>query len=146
MFLELDEVSRLEDDGIGSQLGGRQAGGDRRAQKVHGGLGQAEKLLLHWLGPWKRRRRSPTQDSRLPPSVPEVLLLLKVRKDWRTQGFLKKPLGSSHGGSAEMNPTTIHGDVGLIPGLAQWVQDLVFRELWCRSQTWMGSHVAVAVM
>ena len=30
---------------------------------------------------------------------------------------------SSHLGSAEMNPTSIHADVGLIPGLAQWVKD-----------------------
>ena len=26
-----------------------------------------------------------------------------------------------------------------IPGLAQWVKDPVFRELWCRSQTRLGS-------
>ena len=33
-------------------------------------------------------------------------------------------LGSSHRGSLEMNPTSIHEDAGLIPGLAQWVKDL----------------------
>ena len=32
---------------------------------------------------------------------------------------------SSHCGSAEMNLTSIHEDTGLIPGLDQWVGDLV---------------------
>ena len=31
---------------------------------------------------------------------------------------------SSHCGPVEMNPTSIHEDVGLIPGLTQWVRDL----------------------
>ena len=30
---------------------------------------------------------------------------------------------SSHHGTVEMNPTSIREDVGLIPGLAQWVSD-----------------------
>ena len=33
--------------------------------------------------------------------------------------------GSSHRGSAVMNPTNIHKDAGLIPGLSQWVKDPV---------------------
>ena len=32
---------------------------------------------------------------------------------------------SSHLGSTEMDPTSIHEDAGLIPALAQWVKDLV---------------------
>ena len=33
--------------------------------------------------------------------------------------------GSSHHGTAVTNLTSIHEDVGLIPGLTQWVKDLV---------------------
>ena len=34
---------------------------------------------------------------------------------------------------------------GSIPGLAQWVKDTLYIELWCRSQTQLGSGVAVAL-
>ena len=33
-----------------------------------------------------------------------------------------------------MNPACIQEDVGSIPGLAQWVEDLRYHELWRRSQ------------
>ena len=57
--------------------------------------------------------------------------------------ILKTPaLGSSCFGSEIPSLTSIHGDVGSIPGLAQWVQ--LCHGLWCRSQTWLGSCVAVA--
>ena len=36
----------------------------------------------------------------------------------------EESLGSSHHGSAVMNPTSIHEDMGSIPSLAQWVKDL----------------------
>ena len=39
-----------------------------------------------------------------------------------------------------MNTTGNHEIMSSVPGLAQWV-----KELWCRSQTWLRSSVAVAV-
>ena len=33
-------------------------------------------------------------------------------------------VGSAHCGSAVMNPTSIHEDVGSTPGRTQWVRDL----------------------
>ena len=38
--------------------------------------------------------------------------------------FINKKLVSSHCGAVETNLASIHEDVGLIPGLAQWVGDL----------------------
>ena len=52
---------------------------------------------------------------------------------------------SSHHGAAETNPTRNDEVVGLIPGLPQWVRDPACG-LWCRSQTRLGSDVAVAVV
>ena len=39
------------------------------------------------------------------------------------ENTLKSIFGSSHFGTLEKNPTSIHEDVGSIPGLAQWVRD-----------------------
>ena len=48
-------------------------------------------------------------------------------------------------GSVARNLTHIHEDMGLIPSLTQWIKDLAFHELWCRSQMLLGSGIAVAV-
>ena len=53
---------------------------------------------------------------------------------------------SSHCGTVEMNPTRSHEVVGSIPGVAWWVNDPALPlSCWCRSQTWLGSGLAVAV-
>ena len=44
----------------------------------------------------------------------------------------------------QQNLTRSHEFVGLIPGLARWLRIQRGRELWCRSQMWLGSGVAVA--
>ena len=45
----------------------------------------------------------------------------------------------------ETNLTSIHEDVGLIPGFVSGSGIWCCRELRCRSQTWLRSHVGVAV-
>ena len=44
-----------------------------------------------------------------------------------------------------MNPARIHEDLGSIPDLLSALGIQRCRELWCRSQTRLGSCVAVAV-
>ena len=47
----------------------------------------------------------------------------KIRN--REACFVHKKERSSHCGAAETNPTSNHEVAGLIPGLTQWVKDLV---------------------
>ena len=51
---------------------------------------------------------------------------------------------SSHCATVGTSPTRNLEVAGLIPGLAQWVKDPAFCELWCRSQMKLGFGVAVA--
>ena len=44
---------------------------------------------------------------------------------WLSVHFLKSMFWSSRRGSVEMNLTSILEDAGLIPGLDQWVKDLL---------------------
>ena len=50
---------------------------------------------------------------------------LTPRHNIVNQLSLKKKKESSHRGAEEANPTRNHEVAGLIPGLAQWVKDLV---------------------
>ena len=44
------------------------------------------------------------------------------------------------------NPTSIHEDADSIPGLTRGLRILRYRELQCRSQTWLRSGIAMAVV
>ena len=44
------------------------------------------------------------------------------------------------------NPTGIHEDSGMILASLSGLKICHCCELWCRSQMWLGSHVAVAVV
>ena len=54
---------------------------------------------------------------------------------------------SSHCGTAEMNPTSIYEEADSIPGLTQYGSGIQHcSEPWCRSQTWLGSGIAMAMV
>ena len=44
-----------------------------------------------------------------------------------------------------INPTSIHEDLGPNPALFSGIRIQHCCEPWCRSQTWLGSHIAVAM-
>ena len=60
--------------------------------------------------------------------------------------FYKSHNRSSCHGSAETNLTSNHEDTGLIPGLLSGVRIRHCPGVWCSSQTWLESGVAVAVV
>ena len=57
--------------------------------------------------------------------------------------IITEDTGSSRHGAVEKNLTRNHEVAGSTPVLAQWVKDRHCCELWCRSQTRVGSGVAV---
>ena len=59
--------------------------------------------------------------------------------------FFRNDLGISCSGSGVINLASIHEDVGLMPGLPQWVWNWHCCELCHTSQTWLQSQVAMAV-
>ena len=61
-------------------------------------------------------------------------------------GGQKSEMESSHCGSAVTDLTSIHEDVGSIPGLLSGLRTQHCSELWYRLQLQLGSGVAVAVV
>ena len=59
-------------------------------------------------------------------------IFLRTDLNQMTYTLFKNLQRSSCCGSAVVNPTSIHGDSSSLPGLAQWVENLVLLWLWHR--------------
>ena len=78
------------------------------------GVGRRGSLDLVWLWLWSRPvATAPNEPLAWEPPYAEGAAL----------EVAKKKLWSSHCGSVVMSPTSIYEDVGLIPGLVQWIKD-----------------------
>ena len=78
-----------------------------------------------WGGPWMR-----------PKWKAEWIFVTgikrKEKKNHCGSRVIQKGLGEFRRGAAETNPTRNQEAAGLIPGLAQWVEDPAWLWLWCR--------------
>ena len=74
------------------------------------------------------------------------MIIIYVKLTQSYQMVIRLGVRSSPHGAVETNPIRNHEVAGSLPGLAQWVKDLVLCELWCRLQMWLGSGVAGAVV
>ena len=72
----------------------------------------------------------------------------KGKKEGRKEkaGAVKGAMRSSRRSAAEMNPIRNHKDAGSISGLAHGLRIQHCYDLWCRSQMWLRSGIAVAVV
>ena len=65
--------------------------------------------------------------------------MTESRKKRKRARLKKYPKRSSHCDSVVMNPTSVHEDVGLVPGLAQWVKVLALPSavVWVTDTAWI---------
>ena len=77
----------------------------------------------------------------------EMLLRYYCKATFRTRRLIKiRTPGVPVVAQQVMNLTSIHEDTGLIPGfMLSGLRIQHCHELWCRSQTWLRSCIAVAV-
>ena len=133
--IELEGQEWRKSDRWKSQQGGLDHSSAKKGGTCGGGLkgvkakGLASGWLLGWAGGWTRGKIKGGVD------YSSVVSLIPRSSIW-----------SSRCGAAEMNLTSIHEDVGSIPGLARCAGIPRCHELWCKSQMWHRSHIAVVVV